>query len=177
MSSVKGDKSGPELAHEGPEGEQRISDECRLYWVQALYALDMRQLLTSSSEISSVAHVEDHSLAEAMLLGVWELAQQYNEQSLPSKRQQVSRQQCRDTMIDLLSSISQIDNEIASKLATGWRLDRLPKVVLALLRVGCYELGKRVCDRGSTISAYLELAKDMNCDDSLPFINGVLDKF
>ena len=69
---------------------------------------------------------------------------------------------------------SEIDSAIASE-AVGWKLDRLPKVDLAILRLGVCEL-KYMQDipPAVSINECVDLAKHYSTENSGTFINGVL---
>ncbi len=68
----------------------------------------------------------------------------------------------------------EIDSAIASE-AVGWKLDRLPKVDLAILRLGVCEL-KYMQDipPAVSINECVDLAKHYSTENSGTFINGVL---
>ena len=64
-----------------------------------------------------------------------------------------------------------------SDAAEHWRLGRLPKVELNLLRLGAYELGAYPdLSAGVTINEAIEIARRYCSDDAPTFINGVLDR-
>ena len=70
---------------------------------------------------------------------------------------------------------SRIDKLIADA-AENWRLGRLPKVDLNLLRLGVYELlAYPHIAPGVTINEAIEIARRYCSDDAPVFINGVLD--
>ena len=68
----------------------------------------------------------------------------------------------------------QIDAEIAAKL-TKWKIGRLPKTTLAILRIGVYEI--LFCEdvpNSVAINEAVELAKRFGSEKDYAFINGVL---
>ena len=66
------------------------------------------------------------------------------------------------------------DQLIAGK-ARGWRLDRMPMIDRAILRLGLYELDKRPDTPTAVIlNEAVELAKRFSTEDSGRFVNGVL---
>jgi N utilization substance protein B len=71
---------------------------------------------------------------------------------------------------------AQID-ELLAEHAQGWTLERMPKVDLAVLRVGVYELlwAEDVPDPVA-IDEAVGLAKELSTDDSPRFVNGVLGR-
>jgi len=74
------------------------------------------------------------------------------------------------------SNKSEIDSIIEKNLIE-WKLDRISKVNLTILRIGVFEIRfqEEVPDRVGLNEA-LELAKVYSDEKSVPFINGVLDK-
>ena len=78
---------------------------------------------------------------------------------------------------DILSKLSEIDNEISDK-ATGWTIDRMGKVDLAIIRLAVYEIMfDDEIPLGVSINEAVELAKKYGRDESGSFVNGVLAKF
>jgi transcription antitermination protein NusB len=70
----------------------------------------------------------------------------------------------------------EIDNAIAKRLATGWRLERLDATVRAMLRAGAYELAHRPdVPTEVAIDEYVELAKSFFEGPEPGFVNGALD--
>ena len=74
----------------------------------------------------------------------------------------------------VLAHREQID-ELISKNATDWSLDRMPAVDRNVVRLGAYELLYRddVPDRVA-IDEAVELAKTLSTDESPKFVNGLL---
>lgn len=68
----------------------------------------------------------------------------------------------------------QIDQQIAAK-AQNWTLDRMAVVDRNILRLAVYEMTKRMSPPAVVIDEALELARRFSGDESVPFINGVLD--
>jgi len=85
-----------------------------------------------------------------------------------------------DYTIDLVEGVTArraaID-ELLAEHAQGWTLERMPKVDLAVLRVGVYELlwAEDVPDPVA-IDEPVGLAKELSTDDSPRFVNGVLGR-
>lgn len=74
----------------------------------------------------------------------------------------------------VLENRSDIDAAISEKL-TKWKIGRLPKTSLAILRVGCYEI--LYCEDvpdSVAINEAVELAKRFGSERDFAFINGVL---
>ncbi len=76
----------------------------------------------------------------------------------------------------ILSKLNEVD-EILSEISSGWKLDRLGKVELTILRLGIYEM--RFDDEipvKVAINEAVELSKKFGGDDTPGFVNGVLAK-
>lgn len=73
-----------------------------------------------------------------------------------------------------IANSSEIDRKIEAK-AQHWRLDRMPVVDRNILRLAIFELSTKAVPPAVIIDEALELARQFSDDDSLSFINGVLD--
>jgi N utilization substance protein B len=69
---------------------------------------------------------------------------------------------------------AQIDDRIAGK-SQHWRLDRMAAVDRNILRLAVYELQGQDTPPAVVIDEALELARQFSTDESVAFINGVLD--
>jgi N utilization substance protein B len=69
---------------------------------------------------------------------------------------------------------AEIDKKIEAK-SQHWRLERMAVVDRNILRLAIYELGQQVLPGPVIIDEALELARQFSSDESLAFINGVLD--
>lgn len=67
-----------------------------------------------------------------------------------------------------------IDKTIESK-AAHWRLERMPVVDRNILRLAIFELNQQAVPAPVVIDEALELARQFSNDESLSFINGILD--
>ena len=77
----------------------------------------------------------------------------------------------------IVEKIGEIDRTLDEKLE-GWTVSRLPKVELAVLRLGTYEiLYDDSVPTGVAINEAVELAKTYGSEDSPKFVNGVLRHF
>jgi transcription antitermination protein NusB len=71
---------------------------------------------------------------------------------------------------------AEIDELVSAKLATGWKLERLDKTMLQILRAGTFELLARAdVSTGSVISEYVDVAHAFFEAREAKFVNGVLD--
>ena len=83
-----------------------------------------------------------------------------------------------DRVVDgVRAELTTIDGTI-DRLAEGWSAERLPKVDLAILRLGMYEIGW--CEdipAGATVNECVELAKEYSVPQSGSYINGILSSY
>lgn len=69
-------------------------------------------------------------------------------------------------------------DDIINELSIGWRIERMPKVDLCVLRVAIYEmLYREDIPCGVSINEAVELAKQFGGDRSSAYINGMLGTF
>ncbi|MBS3932036.1 MAG: transcription antitermination factor NusB [Sphingomonadales bacterium] len=81
-----------------------------------------------------------------------------------------------DTVRGVAARREEIDALLEGKLAEGWRLERLDKTMLQVLRAGAWELLARAdVPTGSTISEYVDVAHAFFEAREAKFVNGVLD--
>ena len=68
-------------------------------------------------------------------------------------------------------------DEAISKLSTNWRIERMPRVDLTILRLASFEILHRPdVPKTVSINEAVELAKSYGSEDSAAFVNGILDK-
>jgi N utilization substance protein B len=67
-----------------------------------------------------------------------------------------------------------IDQRISEKSA-HWKLERMPIVDRNILRLGIYEMSRQDTPAAVVIDEALELARQFSGEESVAFINGVLD--
>lgn len=76
----------------------------------------------------------------------------------------------------IFDMMDEIDDTI-SEISTGWKLNRLGKAELAILRLAVYEiLHDEDIPNGVAINEAVELAKKYGSEQSPKFVNGVLAK-
>ena len=83
-----------------------------------------------------------------------------------------------DRVVDGVKEHFEEIDQVIDRLAAGWNAERLPKVDLAILRLGMYELGW--CEdipAGATINECVELAKEYSVPQSGSYINGILSSY
>ena len=64
---------------------------------------------------------------------------------------------------------------IISTHATNWRIERMPAIDRAILRLAIAELQTTGTPAKVVVNEALELAKKFSSEDAAPFINGILD--
>ena len=81
-----------------------------------------------------------------------------------------------DIVSGALARRDEIDGLISAKLAEGWKLERLDRTMLQILRAGTYELLARAdVPTGTAISEYVDVAHAFFDAKEAKFVNGVLD--
>lgn len=85
-------------------------------------------------------------------------------------------QEVRDKMQRLIAALPDIDGKISVN-AKGWKLDRIAKAELAILRLAVYEaLYDESVPVGVAVNEAVELAKKYGEDNGSVFVNGILGK-
>lgn len=84
-----------------------------------------------------------------------------------------------DSFIDALvkgtvEKVAEIDNQI-TRHAEHWRIERMPTVDRNILRLAVYELLNTETPAPVVIDEALELARRFSNEESVQFVNGVLD--
>jgi transcription antitermination protein NusB len=81
-----------------------------------------------------------------------------------------------DLVKGTLARIDEIDALLTGRLADGWKLERLDKTMLQVLRAGTYELIARPdVPTATAIGEYLDVAHAFFDTREAKFANGVLD--
>ncbi|HPJ23102.1 MAG TPA: transcription antitermination factor NusB [Clostridia bacterium] len=71
--------------------------------------------------------------------------------------------------------LAEIDGALEKHLTSSWKLDRISKVDLAILRLGYFEIRYRDdVPKSAAINEAVELAKAYGSDSSGKFVNGIL---
>jgi N utilization substance protein B len=92
------------------------------------------------------------------------------EQEKPPKPDKFMEELARGTAADS----AEIDRQIEAR-SSNWRLDRMAVVDRNILRLAIYELRRADLPAPVIIDEALELARQFSNEESLSFINGVLD--
>ena len=85
-------------------------------------------------------------------------------------------QEVRDKVARMFAFLPDIDEKISSS-AKGWKIDRIAKAELAILRLAVYEaLYDDAVPVGVAVNEAVELAKQYGDDNGAAFVNGILGK-
>lgn len=77
---------------------------------------------------------------------------------------------------EIISKLTEIDSRI-NEVSKGWKIERMGKVDLTIIRLGCYEiLYDEDIPVNVAINEAVELAKKYGTDESYSFVNGILGK-
>jgi N utilization substance protein B len=79
-------------------------------------------------------------------------------------------------VLGVIARYEEIDELLSARLAEGWKLERLDRTMLQLLRCAVWELLARAdVPTGSVISEYVDVAHAFFEEREAKFANGVLD--
>ena len=100
-------------------------------------------------------------------------------ETLHSEEDEVSESPTQDQFMETLARgtvahAKQIDETISGK-SERWRIERMPVVDRNLLRMGVYEMLELHTPAAVVIDEALELARQFSGEESVSFVNGVLD--
>lgn len=84
------------------------------------------------------------------------------------------RLQIKQTIENIQKNNEDILNQISNNLKSEWKLERISKVNLSLLKLAIYEMLYKKVPYKVVINEVVELAKKYGEDTSSSFINGVL---
>lgn len=79
-----------------------------------------------------------------------------------------------DGIIGVEQNQTSIDEKIRENLKEGWKMERISKVDLAILRLAIYEIKYKKLPYKVAINEAVELAKKYGEDSSQNFVNGIL---
>ena len=81
-----------------------------------------------------------------------------------------------DCIIGIYNNSVEIEEEIKNSLTSEWKIERISKVNLSLLKLAIYEIKYKNIPYKVEINEVVELAKTYGEDSSSKFINGALAK-
>jgi transcription antitermination protein NusB len=79
-----------------------------------------------------------------------------------------------DLVRGTVEHLAEVDEQI-TKHAEHWRMERMPAVDRSILRLAVYEMTRGRTPAPVTIDEALELARKYSSQESIQFVNGVLD--
>lgn len=88
--------------------------------------------------------------------------------------EQETKKYIKDTVKGIESNILNIENKISTNLKKEWKIDRISKINLVLLKLAIYEILYTETPYKVAINEAIEIAKKYGDDNSPNFINGIL---
>lgn len=88
--------------------------------------------------------------------------------------EQETQKYIRNTVKGIESNILNIENKISENLKKEWKIDRISKINLVLLKLAIYEILYTETPYKVAINEAIEIAKKYGDDNSPNFINGIL---
>ena len=85
-----------------------------------------------------------------------------------------AKEYIKDAIIGIKENIEEIQKLIEKNLKADWKIDRISKIDLSLLKLAIYEIKYKEIPYKVAINECLELAKKYGEDTSKNFINGIL---
>lgn len=80
----------------------------------------------------------------------------------------------KDAINGIQSNKEEIENQIKKNLKTDWKIERISKIDLAILKLAIYEIKYTETPFKVVINEAVELAKKYGEDTSKNFVNGIL---
>lgn len=80
----------------------------------------------------------------------------------------------KDAINGIQSNKEEIENQIKKNLKTDWKIERISKIDLAILKLAIYEIKYNDIPYKVAINEAVELAKKYGEDKSKNFVNGIL---
>ena len=82
----------------------------------------------------------------------------------------------KDCIFGIKKNEEEIEKEIEKNITSEWKIDRISKINLSLLKLAIYEIKYKQIPFKVEINEVVELAKKYGDDQSSKFINGMLAK-
>ncbi len=96
-----------------------------------------------------------------------------------SSREEISGEKYSDfikkTFAGTIEAIDDID-AVVSESSVGWKVSRMSKVTVSILRLAVYELKYTKTPPKAVINEAVELAKEFDDEKAASFINGILNR-
>ena len=80
----------------------------------------------------------------------------------------------KDAILGVKNNIEDIENNIEKNLKSDWKIDRISKIDLAILKLAIYEIKYKQLPFKVVINEAVELAKKYGESSSKNFVNGIL---
>lgn len=84
------------------------------------------------------------------------------------------KNQIKEDVKNIIANNDELVKQISNNLKSDWKLERISKVNIALLKLAIYEMINKKVPYKVVINEVVELAKKYGEDSSSSFINGVL---
>ena len=84
------------------------------------------------------------------------------------------KNQIKEDVKNIIANNDELIKQISNNLKSDWKLERISKVNIALLKLAIYEMINKKVPYKVVINEVVELAKKYGEDQSSSFINGVL---
>lgn len=81
----------------------------------------------------------------------------------------------KNLFVGICENVKEIDEMISANLNSGWKITRLSKATLSIMRVSVYEMVYNKLHPAISINEAVELAKEYSEDGAPSYINGVLN--
>ena len=85
-----------------------------------------------------------------------------------------AKEYIKDAVFGIKDNINEIQGLIEKNLKADWKIDRISKIDLSLLKLAIYEIKYKEIPYKVAINEALELAKKYGEDNSKNFVNGIL---
>tara|TARA_B100000530_G_scaffold274794_1_gene187676 strand:+ start:629 stop:1078 length:450 start_codon:yes stop_codon:yes gene_type:complete len=130
----------------------------RLVFVQALYQMEM-----AGTDVSDIIN----SLGDRLIF----------DNNFDYLISHISKKLLRDTINGVIDNQSQIDSIIKKNLSSNWRLNRLDKILKAILRAAVYEISYKLDTPSKVIiNEYIDITHSFYSKKEPEFVNAILDK-
>tara|TARA_Y100000994_G_scaffold244262_1_gene243836 strand:+ start:479 stop:928 length:450 start_codon:yes stop_codon:yes gene_type:complete len=130
----------------------------RLVIVQALYQMEM-----AGTDVSDIIN----SLGDRLIF----------DNNFDYLISHISKKLLRDTINGVIDNQSQIDSIIKKNLSSNWRLNRLDKILKAILRAAVYEISYKLDTPSKVIiNEYIDITHSFYSKKEPEFVNAILDK-
>ena len=85
-----------------------------------------------------------------------------------------AKEYIKDAILGIKENINEIKEQIEKNLKADWKIDRISKIDLSLLKLAIYEIKYKEIPYKVAINECLELAKKYGEESSKNFVNGIL---